>query len=213
MTNFVPRNEAELSKLSDDELLAHYGAACEAGHPSAELALGILCFRYFDDVHRRCLLKVPRADAEDVAMEAVMSAIHSRLDGRSVGEFHAWLHRITSRRIADYTRKPGPETEPLPEEHEEAEEIWGTSGQHEPDTGLVEVSELVEQALSELSDFHRETIEVFVFEDRSAAETVEAVNAAFPDHNPPLSIDNVSKITERFRARLRELLEEADNPG
>jgi RNA polymerase sigma factor (sigma-70 family) len=212
VTNFDLKNESELAALDDEALLAYYGAAREAGHPSAEGALGILCFRYFDDVHRRCRLRVPPADAEDVAMEAIVSAIRSRLDGRSIGEFRTWLNRIVGRRIADYTRKPGPDTTALPEEHADDERIWGASGSHPPETGKVEIDELVERALDGLSEQHREVIEVFVFEDRTAADTCEAVNAKFPDAETQMRIDNVSKIAERFRTRLRELLEESDNP-
>ncbi len=213
MAKFEPRNETELAALDDEALLAYHAAAREAGHPSGQGALGVLVFRYFDDVHRRCRLKVPPADAEDVAMAAVVSAIRSRIDGQSVGEFRKWLNRIVARRIADYTRKPSPDTTALPEEHADDEDIWGASGFHRPETGTVEIVELVDGAMEDLSDAHREVIDAFVFEDRDAAETVAQVNERFPDLDPPMSIDNVSQIAKRFRERLRELLEESDNPS
>ena len=209
MANFDPKTEHELSRLTDEQLLEYYGAARDLGHPSAERALGVLVGRYFKLAHRRCLLRVPERDAEDVAQNAIVSAITSSLEGRSIGEFKSWLHRIIGRRIADYTRKPGPDTTALPEEHADDEEIWGASGFHLPDTGLVELNELIEKALEGLSDAHREVIEIFVFEDKDAAETVERVNEAFPDLNPPMSIDNVSQIAKRLRERLRGLLEDA----
>ncbi len=142
-----------------------------------------------------------------------MSAIRSKLDGRSVGEFRTWLNRIVGRRIADYTRKPGADTTPLPEEHGDDEQIWGASGFHPAETGEIEIDELVDKAMEDLSEAHREVIEIFVFEDQAATDTAAQVNAKFPELNPPMSIDNVSQIAKRFRERLRELLEESDNPG
>lgn len=213
MAKFRPRNEHELDQLDDEALLAYYAAARELGHPSAGRALGVLVFRYFPDVHRRCRAKVPPADAEDVAQEAVVSAIRSRLDGKSVGEFRTWLNRIVGRRIADYTRKPRPDTTALAEEHADDEQIWGASGFHHPETGKIEIDELVDKALEDLSEAHREVIEIFVFEDQAAADAAARVNDKHPELNPPMSIDNVSQIAKRFRERLRELLEESDNPG
>lgn len=213
MAKFRPRNEHELDQLDDEALLAYYAAARELGHPSAGRALGVLVFRYFPDVHRRCRAKVPPADAEDVAQEAVVSAIRSKLDGKSVGEFRNWLNRITGRRIADYTRKPRVDTTLLPEEHGDDESVWGTSGSVPAETGEIEINELVERAMEDLSDAHREVIESFVFEDQPAEDTVDHVNAKFPDLDPPMSRDNVSQIAKRFRTRLRKLLEESDNPG
>ena len=208
------QDEHELSTLTDEALLSYYGEARDAGHPSAERALGILIWRYFPNVHRRCLTKIPRDDAEDVAMNAVLSAIASALDGRSEGEFHSWLNRIVGRRIADYTRKPRPDTTLLPEEHADDEEVWGASGFHPDETGIVGLDELIDQAMDGLSDAHIEVIEIFVFEDQSAEDTVERVNDAFPHLDPEMKIDNVSQIAKRFRERLRELLERAEShPG
>ena len=210
MSNFEPKTEHELTRLTDEALLEYYGAARGAEHPSDKTALAILVWRYFDVAHRRCLLKVPESDAEDVAKEAVVSAITSSLEGRSMGEFKSWLHRIIGRRIADFTRKPGPDTTLLPEEHADDEDVWGASGFHLPEEGIVGLVELIDRALDGLSDAHREVIEIFVFEDKDAAETVERVNESFPDLDPPMSIDNVSQIAKRFRERLRELLEDAE---
>ena len=215
MAKFEPKDERALDQLDDEALLAYRAAALEAGDAdSAKRALGVLVFRYFDDVHRRCRAKLPPADAEDVAMEAVVSAIRSHIDGTSVGEFRKWLNRIVGRRIADYLRKPGPETTALAEEHsDDEEEIWGVSGFHRPDTGIVELDELVELAMDGLSDAHREVIEVFVFEDKTAADTVADVNERFEDLDPPMSVDNVSQIAKRFRERLTGLLEDAERAG
>ncbi len=103
--NFRPKTENELDRLSDDQLIVEIVAARDAGdHDAARAALGVLAFRRYDDVVRRVLIKVPHADAEDVASEVFISAMKSAFDGTSVGEFVNWLQTITKRRIADYHR-------------------------------------------------------------------------------------------------------------
>jgi RNA polymerase sigma factor (sigma-70 family) len=213
VARFESRDDRELGELGDEALLAYYAAARESGHASAQDALGVLVFRYFDDVHRRCRIKVPPADAEDVAQEAMVSAIRSSLAGRTIGEFRAWLNRIVARRIADYHRRPAVETTALPEDHTDSEEVWGQAGVVEDETGVVEVNDAVALVLDELSDPHRRVVEVFVFDAATAEEAVAAVNGELPDLDPPMSIDNVSQIARRFRQRLRAVLEESDNPS
>lgn len=207
MTKFEPRNERELAQLGDEGLLAHVAAARALGEgEQSGRALAILVFRYHDNMVRRCRIKVPPEDAEDVAGEAVVSAIRSSLEGKTIGEFRAWLNRIVDRRIADYHRKQRVETTPLPEEHEGSDEIWGQAGVAPDDAGVAEVNDAVERVLGELSDPHRLVVEVFVFEDATAEETVERVNGELPGLDTPMSIDNVSQIARRFRVRLKDEL-------
>ena len=214
MANYRPGNDAELSRLDDEALLEQIARARAHGDiAQSERALAIIVFRYYDDILRRCRIKVPVADAEDVAQEAVVSAIRSRLDGHSIGEFRNWLNRIVARRIADYHRKPAVDTTELPEEHGDDESVWGSSGEVADETGALAVREITEIALSELSAQHRLTVDLFVFSDQTAKDVVEGVNREFPDLDPPMSADNVSQITKRFRVRVRELLEESDNPN
>ena len=119
-------NENELDRLDSDALIAYIREAHDAGKPDcARTALGVLVYRHFDDVVRRVRIKIPTSDVEDVAMNAVTSAFKSAFDGTAVGQFVSWLNTIVDRRIADYHRKPRAEEVPLPEEHVEAEEIWG----------------------------------------------------------------------------------------
>ena len=209
MAKFRPRNDDELSKLDDEALLEYVATARARGEPElSQRALAIIVFRYHNLVLYRARIKIPDADFEDVAQEAMVSAIRSQLDGTSVGEFRKWLNRIVSRRIADYHRRNRVETTALPEEHEDDDRIWGQAGQVEPETGEVEVRELIDIALDELSDQHRRVVDLFVFDGATAKETCDEVNAGFPDEKT-MKVDNVSKIAERFRKRLRELLEAA----
>lgn len=70
------------------------------------------------------------------------------------------------------------------------------------ETGAVEVQALIDQALSELKPAHREVVERYVFDRCTAAETARQVA-------DDVSQNNVHKIAERFRGRMRELLGEA----
>ena len=90
-------------------------------------AIGVLAFGYWDNLVNRARLKLPESDVEQVAGEALESAIASAFDGRSVGEFRSWLHTILSRRIADHWRgaKAHPAHRELATEHQGAEEVWG----------------------------------------------------------------------------------------
>ncbi len=211
MANFRPLKEHELSSLSDQQLIDYVGAARDADKlDDAQTALGVLVFRHYANVRGRVRMKIPADDVEDIAMEAVTSAIRSAFDGTSRGEFHGWLHKIVSRRIADYHGKNTIDTTPLPEEHGDDESVWGVSGIEPDPTTAVDVESVIEQALGELSEPHRLVIQKYAFEDLSAADAAAAVNSELPDLNPVMSEQNVNQIVSRFRKRVRELLAEAD---
>jgi DNA-directed RNA polymerase specialized sigma24 family protein len=211
LAKFRSLSEPELDALDSDELIAHIRAAHEAGRAAeGERALGVLVFRHYDDVRRRVSIKVPPADVEDVAMEAVASAIASAFDGSSVGEFVNWLNRILGRRIADYHRRTerSPDEVALPDEHQEAEGIWGELAVAPDETGGIEIEELVERAMPE-NEVHRRVIDLYVFEDLGAEATAERVNGELAGGaNPGMTPTNVHKIASRFREALRELLDD-----
>jgi DNA-directed RNA polymerase specialized sigma24 family protein len=105
---FRPLDEAALQRLDDDALIDYMRKARVAGHPSAADALAILVYGHWHNVQRRVAMKVPRAHVEDVTGEIVADAIESAFEGRSVGQFLAWLNTISRRAIADfYRRGPG----------------------------------------------------------------------------------------------------------
>jgi DNA-directed RNA polymerase specialized sigma24 family protein len=181
--NGVPRalGEAELARLSDDELIAYLR---KADAVSARTALSILVYGHWHNVARRVALKVPPAAVEDVTADVLVSAIQSAFDGVSVGEFVVWLRTITARRIADYHRRPVPQTVPIEDVEPEA-----------PSEGVIAVQDAVERVLARLSAEHRRVVERVVFEGRSASE-VEGFSEA-----------NVHQIASRFRRALREELD------
>jgi RNA polymerase sigma factor (sigma-70 family) len=209
---FRPLNDAELDRLDSDALIAHIRAANDAGRPdNGGRALAILVFRHFDDVRRRVSIKVPTADVEDVAMEAVTSAIRSAFDGTAIGQFVLWLDRIVRRRIADYHRRAEsrPQEAALAEEHEEAEGIWGEGATSPDDTGAVDVQSVIDRALDELNPVHRGVVDLFVFDDLPAREAAERINEELGEELArPMSVDNVNQIVSRFRKAVRAKLED-----
>ena len=217
VSDFQPLNHNDLDRLSSDELVAYLREADAArDQASAERALGVLVFRHMDDVKRRCSIKIPRADVEDVAMEAITSAIRSAFDERSYGQFRSWLNTIVDRRIADYHRRKEarPSETAYPDEHSDAEEIWGESGAVEDETGRVDAQSVIDAALDALNPVHRRVIELFIFEDLSAQESADGVNEQMDGHadlGTPMTVDNVSQISRRYRETVRKMLEDAQD--
>ena len=203
-------SESELQQLSSDELIRYIREASDAGHADgARSALAILCFKHFDDVKRRIALRVPAEQVEDQTMTVLLAAIKSAFDGTSIGEFRVWLNRIIDRRgIADFhrDRENDPQVGPLPTEHQGEEEVWGEEPADSDETGRVLVQSVIDECLEELSEAHRDVIELNVFQDLDASATAERVNETHPDLDPPMSQANVHKIVSRFRECVRDKL-------
>ena len=211
--NFNRRLPGELDNLDDEALIAYAVGARDADEPEAmKDALAVFANRRLPDLIRRAKIKIPEADAEDVAMQAMAGAVLARFEGTSVGEFVNLTNRVLARRIADYHDKAerSPDTVELPEEHRDDEDESRhrrDAAVSQPRSGAVDAQSVIDQALAELSDQHRRTVELYVFEDLSAADAADQVNEEFPDSNPKMSVDNVQKIKSRFKKRLRKLLE------
>jgi RNA polymerase sigma factor (sigma-70 family) len=210
LAKFRELREHQLNELSDEQLIDYLRAARSAGRPEAmKPAIAVLVYGYWDNLINRARLKLPEADAEDVAAEAAASAIASAFDGRSVGEFRAWLHTILSRRIADYheARKRRPKTTELPSEHTGDEDVWG----HEPadpfEGDALFAQQCLERAYAELEDErHRRVIDLYVYGPDSAADCAASVGGE-------MSEANVHQIASRFQRRFRELLDDGDTGG
>jgi len=197
-----------LKDMSDEQLVAYMQAAREAGRPEAmKPAIATLVFGYWDSLVWRAKLKLPEADAEDVAGEAVASAIAAAFDGRSVGEFKSWVHTILSRRIADYheLRKRRVKTTELASEHGDDEEVWGKAPAVPFEGDALFAGQCLRQALDELDqDSHRRVIGRYVLGPLSASETAEAVGDGMTEAN-------VHQVASRFQKRFKELLEGGDD--
>ena len=204
LADFQELPEHRLSAFSDDQLVDYLRHARDAGrHAAMEAALALLVYGYWDTLVNRARLKLPESDVEDVAGEAVASAIASAFDGRSVGEFRSWLHTILSRRIADHleARKRKPSTTALPSEHEGDEAVWGTEPALEFEGDALHARDCLERAYREIAEpRHRRVIDLYVLGPHSAAEAGGRIGADMTEAN-------VHQIASRFSRRFRELLE------
>jgi RNA polymerase sigma factor (sigma-70 family) len=193
---FRPLDQAALERLDDDPLIAYIRAARSEGHASAALALAILVHRHWRNVERRVRMKIPPSDVEDVTGDVIVDAIASAFDGKSAGEFRAWLNTITRRAIADFFRrgpgrfKPAGEDAPEPVAPSEA--------------GLVEARDAIERVMATLRPDHRRVVDLVVFEDRPAADTAREMG---------MTEANVYQIKSRFLQALRGELEAGGDTG
>lgn len=209
-----PETELRLEDLDDDELIRRFVKTRRSGDFAlAREILGILVFRRLPDLMRRVAIKVPREDVEDVASEAMESALKAKFAGESVGQFVNFLHTIADRRIADFhrRRKSRPTTEPLPEEHENDEAVWGKTPSIEDSTGKVELRSAVDKVLTGMSQTHLRVIALDAFGGFSARETAGMVNEEFGDQlRQPMTEANVHQIASRFRRDLKDEIRDED---
>jgi RNA polymerase sigma factor (sigma-70 family) len=210
LAGFQELPELRLTTLSDDELIDYLRQAREAArHDAMRLAVSVLVYGYWDSLVNRARLKLPSADAEDVAGEAVSSAIASAFDGKSIGEFRSWLHTILNRRIADYleARKRRPRTTRLPSEHRDEEDVWGAEPSVAFEGDALFARLCLEQALEEIDDTrHRRVIDVYLLGPHPAASAAELVGGGMTEAN-------VHQVASRFQRRFKELLEAGNSRG
>jgi RNA polymerase sigma factor (sigma-70 family) len=194
----------QLQTLSDEQLIDYTRSARAAGrHAAMKPAIAVLAFGYWDSLVGRARLKLPEGDAEQVAGEALESAIASAFDGSSVGEFRSWLHTILSRRIADYwqRRERSVPTQRLVSEHGDTEEVWG----EEPATGFegdaLFARDCLRTALEELPAPHLRVVRLYLLGPHGAAEAARLAGDGMTEAN-------VHQIASRFRRRVEALLAE-----
>jgi RNA polymerase sigma factor (sigma-70 family) len=201
LADFRELPDHHLQTLSDEQLIVYTRAAREAGcHAAMKPAIAVLAFGYWDTLVNRARLKLPESDCEQVAGEALESAIASAFDGSSVGEFRSWLHTILSRRIADYwqKRERTVQARPLPQLGDE--DFSGQEPAVEFEGDALHASECVRRALEELPGAHLEVVRLYVLGPHSAAETVALAGDGMTEAN-------VHQIASRFQKRVKELLE------
>jgi RNA polymerase sigma factor (sigma-70 family) len=208
VAEFEELSQRHLEDLSDEQLVEYMKRAREAGrHEAMKPAVAVLVYGYWDNLVNRARLKLRNdADAEDVAAEAVASAIVSAFDGKSVGEFRSWLHTILSRRIADWWQAKEQKLEKtrLPSEHQGDEDVWGREPAVDFEGEALFARDCVRRALEEIEDpRHRRVIDLYVLGRNSAAETAALVGDGMTEAN-------VHQISSRFQRRVRGLLEGGD---
>lgn len=208
MAEFEELPERQLGDLRDEQLVDYLRRAREAGrHDAMKPAVAVLVYGYWDNLVNRARLKLRSdADAEEVAAEAIASAIVSAFDGKSVGEFRSWLHTILSRRIADWWEAKEQKLDKtlLPSEHQGDEEVWGREPSVDFEGEALFARQCIRRALEEIEDArHRRVIDLYVLAPNSAAETAALVGDGMTEAN-------VHQISSRFLRRVRELLEGGD---
>lgn len=215
MTNFRLRTERELLELSPEELIAYHRKARSTGrHDEARVALGILIWGFEDRVRYWVSRATPKEHVDDLVQETIESAIRSSFDQTEVGQFGAWLRQIARRRVADFHDKVARRIkgEPLADEHERDEQVWGPIPEAPDFADDVVVRNVVEQALGELNPVHRRVVELagpkgLGFEGAPARETAEQVNDQLSTQmSDPMTDVNVHQILSRFRKRVANLL-------
>ncbi len=143
MAQFRERNEQELDRLSDEELIEYIVAARGAGKlDAARVGLQVLVKGYMPNIERRVQNKMPEGDdaaIDEVAGNAMLAALAAAFSGGSIGEFRSWLHTIVDRRIADWWRRKRLERTPLADEHEGDEDFREDAPLVEDETGAVDV--------------------------------------------------------------------------
>jgi DNA-directed RNA polymerase specialized sigma24 family protein len=204
LADFRELPDHHLQTLSDEQLIAYTRAARDAGrHAAMKPAVAVLAYGYWDNLVNRARLKLPESDVEQVAGEVLESAITSAFDGRSVGEFRSWLHRILSRRIADYwqKRERTVPVQPLPQAGDEG--FAGREPSVDFEGDALHAHECVRRALEEVENpLHLRVIRLYLFAPHSAAEAAELVGNG-------MSEANVHQISSRFQRRVKQLLDDA----
>lgn len=200
--SFKPLPDYDLEQLSDERLISYVRDARDSGELAvARRGLAILVYGYERNVTLRLLMKVPSEVVEDLAHDALVRAIGAAFDGRSVGEFRAWLNVIADRTVADFYRRRErrPVEQVLPSEHVGDEGVWQQEPGIESEAGAVELQMVISEVFATFSNTHRQVIQLHVFDGLTAAETCGRIDG--------MSENNVAQIATRFRLRLRTELE------
>lgn len=195
--------ETQLDALSDDALIAYVLAARDAGDAAAaRTALRILVWGHYRSVQYKVALRVPREDVDDVACDAIASALTAAFDGTSAGEFRSWLATIVKRRIADYHRKVQRTLDQVVLDPTGGEAGEGAVPWEADESGYVEVQVILQDLLDALDPTHRDVIRLYVFDDRPAGEVAARLDG--------MTEANVHQIASRFRRDLLRRLEAGD---
>lgn len=226
MAPFRELSEAELDRLSEQQLLDHLNAARARGaQKQVKAALARLAWSFEGRIRGWVAMKVPPQDHDDIVQDVLYSALGSSFDEQQLGQFGAWLRKITFARIADYFRKEerSPETTQYPDENKSDD--GGSRASSRDRARMADIDERIEElgetdrlrpiilkVLETRSDSHRRVIELggsehLGFEGSPAKEVADAIKNQFKGTAGDSMTDvNVHKILSRFRADLRDAL-------
>jgi hypothetical protein len=203
---FRPKGENELSRLSDDDLVAYLSAARDAGQDDqVRRATGIFVFSRIEVLKARAKLKIEQdEDVEEIVQDTIEGTLRAAFDGQSPGELFNLMDTVLRRRIADFYMKrerslsfagPDPDGNDPLDQYADTEEAI---------PGLLSRVVLDEQ-LGLCSDRDRMIIEMKMAAHPSLDIAEKVSGSGLPD-SAGMTAANVDQIWRRFKVRVRQPL-------
>ena len=212
---FVPRPDAELAGLDDDELVSYIVQAKKAkAIEHAETGMFMLLYRHEQRMRRRVQVALPghlqhHGDTvADWVLERVWkSALKLPVTGESTGEWVNWTKTVISRQVISFFRSSQGQAleqeQQWPDDRPDAD-----GGSSAPDTIGVELDidalalsldyrAAIDAALANLNAKHKAIIDAAYFEDLPSKDVGEEFGETY---------DNVDQIKKRFRTELHAQL-------
>lgn len=181
-----PRSEEDSHPEGEAELVARI----RAGNPDA---YAVLVERYQQQLYRYARgMGLDPDTASDMVQESFIRAYGNLSRFREDSRFSTWIHRILRNRCLDHLKSPRRNTIPL-------DATLPGASEEDPGADLERASlrEALNDALSRLSDAHREAFLLKDFEGRSYRAMSEITGA---------SISAMKMRVHRAREELRDLL-------
>lgn len=209
---FIPRTDAELSELPDDELVRYLARAKRCtSEEHARTAVFLLLYRHERRMRAKIRAQLPaflshhaETIEEWVLAKVWESALTLPLKGESPGEWTNWWKTVVTRQLVSFWRSK--QGKALEKEIEWPDQrAAGDDGSAGADTlgADFDVDALalsldyrgaIGATLDTLGEKHRAIVEAAYFEDRPSKD----VGVEFDE-----TYDNVDQIKKRFRAALR----------
>jgi len=149
-----------------------------------------------------------REDAEDIAQQSLVSALHSVRQLRSAEAFHVWLYRIVRNACYRQRRKHQllRNAASLQEMEDQGRGLESTQASQSPEASLLqdEVRDQLQQAVAKLSAPDRLVLLLRDFENLSTDEVAQVMG---------LGVSAVKMRLQRARRRVRRELEARYGPG
>jgi DNA-directed RNA polymerase specialized sigma24 family protein len=195
---FRAKSENELSRLSDDDLVAYASAARDVGQDDqVRKAVGIFVWRREEVLRSLAQLKLGNdQDVEDVVQQTFLDAIKASFRGESPGELFSMTRTILDRRIADLYERRKREGRRVGPDADGNDPLDGVAG---PDPIEVTITEdLLETLLEPYSERDRKVIGMKI-ERVPSKEIATAVIASGVEGGQAMTAANVDQIFRRFK--------------